>query len=81
VREPDQWERAGGVSCAVCGRETLRLVVLTNGMTGCPYCLRRARQKRAKAEASLGPVADTVQGGNPKLARRIRRYIRRQVMA
>lgn len=78
---PDQWEKARGVSCAACGRDTLLLVTLPNGMTGCPYCLRRARQKMAKAEASLGPVADTVQDRNPKLARRIRRYIRRRVLA
>jgi len=77
----EEWENARGVSCAVCGNDTLRLVALPNGAIGCSGCLRRARQKVAKAEASLGPVADTVQDRDPKLARRIRRYIKRRSLA
>ncbi len=68
------WQAAQGERCSECGEETFRLVPLDSKRKGCLLCLQKKWLVYTKTEASLRLLAS-----NPKLARRVRAYLRRKM--
>lgn len=75
--DPNAWENSGGLLCPICGKETVRLVLVEKDKRGCPDCYKKAVEKQTKLEASLSGLLNSRDKG---MARRARHMLKKSMI-
>lgn len=78
-RKPDPyaWDKSGGCFCPICGRETVRLVLVGKDKKGCQNCYKKAVEKQTKLETSLSGLLESKDKG---MAKRVRRFLKKTMI-